>query len=360
MKDGMSTYWGNVVPELLLRVRSECQFDEGCIKLNTTDVPYPPSARTLAALKSACDAYPRRSLDPSNRLLRSTIAERTGLTPHQVFVSHGADVVLAYAFMALRNKPPRVLIFPDVSETLYSTFCDLYGIPHRSVPLDAQFAMLMDDFIHASDAAAIVFSNPNALTGRAVQRADIARLLVARPDLVVVVDEGCIHFGGETAVPLIDSHPNLLVVQSFSKSHSLAGLRLGFGLGQAALIAGLTRIRECVDPSPVDPLTTAGAIAALADSAYFDSTVRRVISTRQRLAKDLEALQFSVLPSAANFLCVRHPRYSGQLLESALRERQILVRRFAQPHRIAEYLRLTVGTDAQSAVLVHALEELTR
>ena len=226
------------------------------------------------------------------------------------------------------------------------------------MPLDAQLGLNVDDYLQG-DAGAIVFPNPNAPTGRALPRAEIARLLDARPDTVVVVDEAYVDFGAESAVSLIDAHPNLLVVHTLSKSRSLAGLRVGYAMGQAPLIEALTRVKDSFNSYPLDRLATAGAVAAMEDTAYFERTRQAVIATRERLAAALQALQFEVLPSQANFLFARHPDHRGANLAQALRERGILVRRFGQPARIADHLRISIGTDAQCDALILALKELT-
>jgi histidinol-phosphate aminotransferase len=237
-------------------------------------------------------------------------------------------------------------------------YCRLYGIVHRTVPLDPELSLNVDDYLQP-DAGAIIFPNPNAPTGRALPRAEIERLLKACPDTVVVIDEAYVDFGAESAVPLIDHHPNLLVVHTLSKSRSLAGLRVGFAMGQAPLIEALTRVKDSFNSYPLDRLATAGAIAAMDDAPYFERTRRAVIDSRERLAVALRALGFEVLPSQANFLFVRHPVHAGADLAAALRERGVLVRRFDHPARIADFLRITIGTDAQCDLLVKVLAELT-
>lgn len=355
----MSHYWSPVVHGLVPYVPGEQPQVEGLVKLNTNENPYPPSPRVLQAVREAAGDALRLYPEPTGRALRNKIAARNGLSPEQVFVGNSSDEVLAHVFQGLLNHAPRPLLFPDISYAFYPVYCGLYGIPFRAVPLDAQLGLHLDDYL-APDAGAIVFPNPNAPTGRALARADIGRLLAAQADKVVVIDEAYVDFGAESAVPLIADHPNLLVVQTFSKSRSLAGLRAGFAMGQAPLIDGITRVKDSFNSYPLDRLATAGAIAAIEDEAHFDNTRRRVIASRERLALALQSLGFEVLPSQANFLFVRHPGHRGEALAAALRERRILVRRFAQPARIADFLRISIGTDAQCDTLIHALTELTR
>lgn len=353
-----SPYWSPIVHGLVPYVPGEQPQTTGLVKLNTNENPYPPSPRVLEALRAEVGDALRLYPEPTGRALRETIARHHGLTPEQVFVGNSSDEVLAHVFLALLNHAPRPLLFPDITYAFYPVYCGLYGIPYRAVPLDDGLGLRIDDYLQA-EAGAIIFPNPNAPTGRAVPRAEIERLLVARPDTLVVVDEAYVDFGAESAVPLIARHPNLLVVHTLSKSRSLAGLRVGFAMGQAPLIEGLTRVKDSFNSYPLDRLATAGAMAAIDDTAHFDTTRRAVMATRDRLVVSLQALGFEVLPSLANFVFARHPSHRGATLATGLRERGVLVRRFAQPERIADFLRISVGTDAQCDTLVNALKELT-
>ena len=354
----MSQFWSDVVHQLTPYVPGEQPQIAGLIKLNTNENPYPPSPRVLEALRMEVGDTLRLYPEPTGKVLRAAVAQQMKLKPEQVFVGNSSDEVLAHAFMGLLQHGPRPLLFPDISYAFYPVYCRLYGIAHRTVPLDAQLGLRVDDYVQP-DAGAIIFPNPNAPTGRALPRAEIERLLTACPDTVVVIDEAYVDFGAESAVPLIDAHPNLLVVQTLSKSRSLAGLRVGYALGQAPLIEGLTRVKDSFNSYPLDRLATAGAVAAMEDAPYFERTRRAVIESRERLAESLRALHFEVLPSQANFLFARHPAHRGADLAAALRERGILVRRFNEPARIADYLRISIGTDAQCDALVKALTELT-
>jgi histidinol-phosphate aminotransferase len=354
----MSQFWSDVVHHLTPYVPGEQPQIAGLIKLNTNENPYPPSPRVLEALRMEVGDTLRLYPEPTGKALRATVAQQMKLKPEQVFVGNSSDEVLAHAFMALLQHGARPLLFPDISYAFYPVYCRLYGITYRTVPLDAQLGLRVDDYVQP-DAGAIIFPNPNAPTGRALPRTEIERLLAACPDTLVVIDEAYVDFGAESAVPLIDRHANLLVVQTLSKSRSLAGLRVGYALGQAPLIEGLTRVKDSFNSYPLDRLATAGAVAAMEDLPYFERTRRAVIESREHLAEALRGLHFEVLPSQANFLFVRHPAYRGADLAAALRERGILVRRFEQPARIADHLRISIGTDAQCDALVKALTELT-
>lgn len=354
----MSQFWSDIVHHLTPYVPGEQPQISGLVKLNTNENPYPPSPRVLEALRAEVGEQLRLYPEPTGRALRTAVAKQMGLTAEQVFVGNSSDEVLAHVFMGLLNHgDARPLLFPDISYAFYPVYCGLYGIAHRTVPLDAQLALNVDDYGQA-DAGAVIFPNPNAPTGRALPRAEIERLLKAQPGTLVVIDEAYVDFGAESAVPLINDHANLLVVQTLSKSRSLAGLRVGYAMGQAPLIEALTRVKDSFNSYPLDRLATAGAIAAMDDTPYFERTRRAVIDSRERLAESLCHLGFEVLPSQANFLFVRHPAQRGGDLASALRERGILVRRFDQPARISDFLRISIGTDAQCDALVKALTEL--
>jgi histidinol-phosphate aminotransferase len=352
-----SPFWSPVVHGLTPYVPGEQPTIPGLIKLNTNENPYPPSPRVLQALRASANDDLRLYPEPTGRALREAIAQRHGLRAGNVFVGNSSDDVLALTFMALLNHAPRPLLFPDISYGFYPVYCGLYGIPHRTLPLDAQFGIAIDDYL-AEHAGAIIFPNPNAPTGRALPRAEIARLLAARPDVPVLIDEAYVDFGAESAVPLIADHPNLLVVQTLSKSRSLAGLRVGFAMGQPALIEALVRVKDSFNSYPLDRLAMAGAVAAIEDEAWFDDTRQRVMASRERLAAALRELGFDVLPSQANFVFARHPAHAGERLAAALRERAILVRRFAQPARVADFLRISIGTDAECDALLQALTEI--
>jgi histidinol-phosphate aminotransferase len=354
----MSLYWSQVVHGLTPYVPGEQPQIAGLIKLNTNENPYPPSPRVLEALRSEVGDTLRLYPEPTGRALRTAIAAHHGLGADQVFVGNSSDEVLAHVFMALLNHAPRPLLFPDITYAFYPVYCGLYGIPYRAVPLDAQLQLHIDDYLQG-EAGAVIFPNPNAPTGRALPRSEIERLLIARPDTVVVIDEAYVDFGAESAVPLIAKHANLLVVHTLSKSRSLAGLRVGFAMGQSPLIEALTRVKDSFNSYPLDRLATAGAVAAIDDVPHFERTCRMVMASRERLSASLLALGFEVLPSEANFVFARHPAHAGEPLAKALRERGLLVRRFAQPARIADFLRISIGTDTQCDALVQALKELT-
>ena len=355
----MSRYWSAVVHGLTPYVPGEQPQIANLVKLNTNEHPYGPSPLALAAMRAAADECLRLYPDPNAAALKAALAQRHGLQPEQVFVGNGSDEVLAHAFMALL-KHERPLWLPDISYSFYPVYCRLYGLSARSIALRPDFSLAPDDYLPhpgGERAGAIIFANPNAPTGRLLALDGVERIVAGNPDAVVLVDEAYIDFGGQSAAALVPQYPNLLVVQTFSKSRALAGLRVGYALGQAPLIEALERVKNSFNSYPLGRLALAGALASVADEAHFGANCQRVIDTRTWLNDRLEALGFEVLPSAANFVFARHPAHRGADLAAALRQRAVLVRHFAAP-RIDAFLRITVGTPEQCAALVAALAEV--
>lgn len=351
----MSRYWSEVVRGLTPYVPGEQPRLDNLIKLNTNENPYPPSPAVYGAIAAANDARLRLYPDPNADGLKAAIAGWYGLERGQVFVGNGSDEVLAFVFQGLlRQDQP--LLFPDITYSFYPVYCQLYDVAWRAVPLDAQFRLRLADYC-GGDSGGVILPNPNAPTGILLDLDAIATLATANARRVVVIDEAYIDFGGQTAVPLLARHPNLLITQTFSKSRSLAGLRVGFALGHPELIEGLERIKNSFNSYPLDRLAQAGAIAALEDRAHFEQTRQAIIASRERLSGGLADLGFAVLPSAANFVFARHPAREAGALAAALRERRIIVRHFKTP-RIEQYLRITVGTDAECQALLDALRDL--
>lgn len=352
----MSRFWSDTVAGLTPYVPGEQPKLSNLVKLNTNENPYPPSPRALEAMRGEVGETLRLYPDPDASRLKAAIAAHFGVATTQVFVGNGSDEVLGHAFLGLL-KHDGPLLYPDISYSFYPVYCGLYGIDGRGVPLTDAFEIDIDDYLNAPDCGAIIFPNPNAPTGRLLPLTEIERLLNGRPDVMVVVDEAYIDFGGETAIALVDRHPNLLVVQTLSKSRSLAGLRVGFAVGHADLIAGLERVKNSFNSYPLDRIAIAGATAAIEDVAHFETTRAAVIASRERLVEAMAALGFAVLPSAANFIFAHHPEHDAGALAAALRTRGIIVRHFRQP-RIEQYLRITIGDDSQCAALVTALREI--
>ena len=351
----MNPYWSKAVRGLTPYVPGEQPRLADLVKLNTNENPYGPSPQALAALRAEVGDTLRLYPDPNSDSLRNALAAFHQLTPDQVFVSNGSDEALAHVFLGLLKHELPVL-FPDITYSFYPVYCGLYDIGFRQLPLTDTFEIHVDDYFAPN--GGIIFPNPNAPTGRPLALAEIERLLGANSGSVVVVDEAYVDFGAESAVGLIDRYPQLLIVRTLSKSHSLAGLRVGYALGDQGLIEALRRVKDSFNSYPLDRFAIAGAAAAIEDRAYFEQTCAKVIATRTKLAGDLAALGFEVLPSAANFVFARHRRHGGAELACRLRERSIIVRHFTDPPRIEPYLRITVGTDLQCEALIAALRTI--
>ncbi len=354
----MSRYWSAVVHGLTPYVPGEQPKLPDLIKLNTNENPYGPSPKVLAALQKECADTLRLYPDPTADKLKQAIADYYGIARNQIFVGNGSDEVLAHVFQALL-KHERPILFPDITYSFYPVYCGLYGIEYKEVPLDEAFQIRIDDYLKpdAGKNGGIVFPNPNAPTGSALPLSEIERLLKANPDSVVVIDEAYVDFGAESAIALINRYPNVLVTQSLSKSRALAGLRIGLAIGHPDLIEALERVKDSFNSYPLDRFAQAGAAAAFEDRAYFEEKRNAVIQSREALVAKLKKLGFEILPSAANFVFVRHPKHDAVKLAAALRERSIIVRHFKHA-RINQFLRITVGTDKQCAALVAAMSEI--
>ena len=353
----MSRYWSKVVQGLTPYVPGEQPKLPNLIKLNTNESPYGPSRRVFDALRAEIGESLRLYPDPASDKLREAIAKRYGVTPAQVFVGNGSDEVLAHVFLGLL-KHDKPVLFPDITYSFYPVYCGLYDIPYEPVPLNRAFEIVVDDYLRPN--GGIIFPNPNAPTGRFVPVADIDRLLRANTGSVVVIDEAYVDFGGESVVPLVQRHPQLLVTHTLSKSRALAGLRVGYAIGHPDLIEALNRVKDSFNSYPLDRFAQAGAAAAIEDDAYFQAMCSKVIVTKKKLVQELQALGFDVLPSAANFLFARVPGRDGGEIAAKLRDRSIIVRHFRKPVRIAEFMRITVGTDEQCAGLLEALREILK
>ncbi|KJC40653.1 hypothetical protein UB31_27490 [Bradyrhizobium sp. LTSP849] len=352
----MSRFWSSLTHDLKPYVPGEQPRIADLVKLNTNENPLGPSPRALEAIRGEAADTLRLYPDPQATALRVALAAYHRVQPEQVFVGNGSDEVLAHAFAALL-KHDAPLLFPDITYSFYPVYCRLFGIAYDAVPLDQSMRIRVADY--RRPAGALIVPNPNAPTGIALSRREIVALLEQHPDAPVVIDEAYVDFGAETAIPLVASHRNLLVVQTMSKSRALAGLRIGYAIGDADLIEALTRVKDSFNSYPLGRPAQAGAIASLEDETYFQQSRARVIEARQRLTSGLEGAGFEVLPSLANFVFARHPAHEGAALAAALREQAVIVRHFTAP-RISDYLRITVGTDEQIDRLLSALSRILR
>ncbi len=356
----MSHYWSPLVHDLTPYTPGEQPKLTNLVKLNTNENPYPPSPKAVTAMRNELGsdgATLRLYPDPNADLLKQAVAtlfSDQGVTSAHVFVGNGSDEVLAHVFMALLKHDKPVLL-PDITYSFYPVYCALHGVNSLSIPLDEHFAIRVDDYMQEN--GGIIIANPNAPTGHLLPLGEIERLAAAHPGSVVVIDEAYIDFGGETAISLVGQFRNLLVVRTLSKSHSLAGLRVGYAVGDPVLIEGLERIKNSFNSYPLDRLAIVGAAAALSDVEYSETTRLAVMNSRSVLVAGLTELGFEVLPSAANFIFARHAEHDAAKLAGKLRERSIIVRHFRLP-RIDQHLRITIGTDADCAALIAALREI--
>jgi histidinol-phosphate aminotransferase len=350
----MKRFWSQIARELSPYVPGEQPRVANLVKLNTNESPFGPSPLALAAMQAAAADTLRLYPDPEATELREALAAHHGVKPEQVFVGNGSDEVLAHAFVALLKQPKR-LLFPDVTYSFYPVWAQLFGLAFETVPLDAGMRVRVEDY--RREAGSIVIANPNAPTGVALPRAEVAQLVDDHPDIPVLIDEAYVDFGGESAVPLIADHPNLLVVQTMSKSRGLAGLRVGYALGDVGLIEALRRAKNSFNSYPLGRVSLAGATASVRDEAYFRECCARIGAARRAMTRELIRLGFVVLPSSANFVFATHPEWGGSEFAAALRERAVLVRHFNQA-RTAPYLRITGGTEEDTRRLIAAAAEI--
>ena len=328
--------------------------DQQYVKLNTNESPFPPSHRVVEAISRAQLEKLNLYSDPTCGMLCQAVAKRNGLAPEQVIAGNGSDELLFFAFRAFCGSS-RGAAYADITYGFYPVWAQFFNLEFSIIPLREDFALSVDDYM---DFPGTVFiANPNAPTGMAVPAGDIRRLLEANPDRVVVVDEAYVDFGGESSVPLLREYDNLLIIQTFSKSRSLAGGRIGFAMGSRELIDDLNRVKYSFNPYNVNRLSIVAGAAAMDDEAYFNTCTAAIRATRARSVRELEELGFTVLPSAANFVFARCGQISGGELYRLLKEAGILVRWFDKP-RISNYIRITIGSDEQMEQLTGTLKRL--
>lgn len=323
-------------------------------KLNTNESPYPAAPEVVAAIGKKELEDLRLYSDPDSKPLVAKLAQTYGVQPENIFVSNGSDDILNFAFMAFSGEPGAAM-FPDVTYGFYQVFADLHQVKAKIIPLENDFSV--DYRKYLSQDCMIVLANPNAQVGRALSLTQMEQIISTNPNHVVVVDEAYVDFGGESCVPLTKLYPNLLVVQTFSKSRSLAGARLGFAVGSRELIEDLNRIKYSTNPYNVNRLTMAAGVAALEAADYYKQNCKKIIETRAWTETTLTDLGFVVVPSQANFVFAAHPNVDGEMLYQELKKRGILIRHFSSP-RMRDYNRITIGTPAQMQLLVDAIKEI--
>ncbi len=363
MKSDISPYWSNLTKSLSPYTPGEQPKERRYIKLNTNENPYPPSPSVIAAIKAAADERLRLYPDPESTSLIRAIAETYNVEETQVFAGNGSDEILGLAFAAFFNQADEEkalpVLFPDITYSFYPVYAGLWNIPFKTIPLSNDFSINIDAYNIPS--GGVIFPNPNAPTGKALEINELlslAEYLKSRGK-IFIVDEAYIDFGTESLVPYINQFPNLLCIHTMSKSRSLAGLRLGFAIGNKDLIEGIRRVKDSFNSYPLDRLAQAGGEAAVLDKAYYDTINQKIVDTRNRIVEDLKRIGFEIIPSKANFIFIRHPGKAGSELFHALREKGILVRHFNKA-RIADYLRVSIGTDEEMNVFVERCREIIK
>ena len=353
-----STFWNPHLQNLSPYTPGE-QPKVQCVKLNTNENPFPPSPAVLKAIADVLGETGeslRRYPDPESVLLCESLAEFHGVLAENIFVGNGSDEVLAHTFFSLL-KHDKAVAFPAITYSFYPVYATLFGIGYKKIPLKDDFSFSADDFLNA-DFGAIIFPNPNAPTGRLLAIKEIQKLCEKCPKIPIVVDEAYIDFApqGASALPLLKDFKNLLIIRTFSKSRAMAGLRLGYAVGDTKLIEALKIVKNSFNSYPINSVTAAAGVASLKDKAYFKSQCQEIIHNREFLVASLKGLGFEVIPSAANFIFAKHPTISGESLFKKLKENGVLVRHFNAP-KIENYLRITIGTKSDCERLLNVLKK---
>lgn len=351
----MSRFWSDLTHSLKPYVPGEQPKITNLVKLNTNENPFPPSPKAVAAMQAATGDDLRLYPDPTCSNLRQALADYNGLSIDQVFVGNGSDEVLAHAFQALLKQDDK-LLFPDTTYGFYPVYGDLFGIDYRQVALKDDLSIDVADYL--GNNGGVILANPNAPTGLLLSLDEIRRLLEGNPDRVVIIDEAYIDFGGQSAVALIPQYDNLLVIQTTSKSRSLAGLRVGMAFGQAHLIDGLERVKNSFNPYPLSREALAGAAAAVADVEYFDMTRQAIIELREWLATELANMGFTMTDSKTNFVFVEHQVMGAADIAAGLRQQGVIVRHLTSNTRTQNRLRISIGTQAECQALLTALNTI--
>lgn len=344
--------WENNIRKVVPYTPGEQPKVDNIIKINTNENPYPPAPGVLEVLKKFDVSRLRKYPDPTVSMLVKAIADVYKVDPEQVFVGVGSDDVICMSFMTFFNSKKPIL-FPDITYSFYDVWAEMLRIPYERVALDDNFQIKAEDY--ARENGGIIFPNPNAPTGELLALSEIEKVLEANPDVIVMVDEAYIDFGGESALPLLKKYENLLVIQTFSKSRSMAGSRIGFAIGSKELIKYLNDVKYSFNSYTMDALTIELGTAAVMDQAYFESCCNQIIETREWTKAELKKLGFIFGDSKSNFIFARHPKISGIQLFEALKENKIFVRRFNNSERIKEYLRISIGTKEEMESLINFL-----
>ncbi|HLS23790.1 MAG TPA: histidinol-phosphate transaminase [Pseudogracilibacillus sp.] len=352
----MSRLWSKMARRATPYIPGEQVNETNIIKLNTNENPYPPAPGVLEAIKQTADEQLRLYPSPTMDSLREEIAQFYNVTKEEVFIGNGSDEVLAFSFMGFFD-PEKPIRFPKITYSFYPVYANVFQIDYEEIPLQEDFTIDVEALFDSE--GGVIFPNPNAPTSLYLPLEEIERILERNKDQVVIVDEAYIDFAPESAVSLINRYDNLLVIQTMSKSRSLAGMRIGFAIGNESLIEALIRMKDSFNSYPVDRLALVAAEAAIKDQTYFEKTTKKIIQTRTWFQKEMKKLGFNVLPSSTNFVFATHPNNNAEVLYESLRKRNILIRYFNTPP-IDQYVRITIGTDEEMKRLIKTIKELIK
>lgn len=353
-------FWNLTTASSVPYVPGEAPRDRSYIKLNTNENPYPPSPGVFKALEDFDAEVLRRYPDHDLTDIRAALASYTGLEPEQIFIGNGSDEVLAFAFQAFFERSyngGKPIVFADHTYSFYKVYANLFDIPYKLIPLASDFTIDPAPYLESS--GGVVLANPNAPTAIALEPEVIEKIVRARPDRLVIVDEAYVDYGAKSVLPLVKKHDNLLVVQTFSKSRSMASLRIGYACGHPDLIEGLSRMRDSFNSYTVDVISQVLAKASLEDEDYFQEKVKAVIDARSSASARLRQMGYILTDSKTNFIWATHPKFKGQFLYEKLKEAGILIRHFKTPG-IQDHIRITVGTPEEMEQLCEVLEALVR
>lgn len=353
-KEAEMKAWEQSIRRVEPYVPGEQPNEPGMIKLNTNENPYPPAPGVQKALKAFETGTLRLYPDPSAKVLADALAAYHHVSGDQVFVGVGSDDVLAMAFLTFFNSD-RPILFPDITYSFYDVWADLFRIPYERPCLDENFRIRMEDY--KKENGGVVIANPNAPTGLAEDLSFLEEILKANQDVIVIVDEAYVDFGGTSAAALLPEYENLLVVQTFSKSRSMAGMRIGYALGNPALIKAMNDVKYSYNSYTMNRTALSLGVPAVEDEAYFRDIVQKIIATRERVKKALSSLGFSFPDSKSNFIFARHESARAEYIFEQLRKEHIFVRYFRQP-RIDNYLRITIGTDGEMDIFLEKLKHI--
>ncbi len=346
--------WEKNVRQVIPYTPGEQPVGTDIIKLNTNECPYPPAPGVKRAIKDIDTEMFRLYPDPEAKKLVDAIADYYNVSPEQIFVGVGSDDVIGMAFLTFFNSE-RPILFPDITYSFYDVWADLFQVKYETIPLNDKFEINPQDYFRKN--GGVIFPNPNAPTAVSLPLSRVEEIIQQNQDVVVIVDEAYVDFGGESALPLVDKYDNLLVVRTFSKSRAMAGMRIGYAFGNEKLISAMKAVKFSYNSYTMNQAAICAGVAAIQDENYFQSIVSKIISTREQAKKRLEALGFRCTDSKANFLFASHRFVPAEKIFNELKSRQIYVRYFKKP-RIDNYLRITIGTDKEMEALYEALEEI--